>query len=43
VHVVVKKGSGIKSVADLKGKRVALDEPGSGTLVNAAPSWPPTA
>lgn len=35
VHVVVKKGSGIKSVADLKGKRVALDEPGSGTLVNA--------
>ncbi|MDO8280497.1 MAG: TAXI family TRAP transporter solute-binding subunit [Burkholderiaceae bacterium] len=35
VHVVVKKGSGIKSIADLKGKRVALDEPGSGTLVNA--------
>ena len=35
VHVVVKKGSGIKSVSDLKGKRVALDEPGSGTLVNA--------
>ena len=35
VHVVVKQGSGIKSVADLKGKRVALDEPGSGTLVNA--------
>jgi len=35
VHVVVKKGGGIKSVADLKGKRVALDEPGSGTLVNA--------
>lgn len=35
LHVVVKKGSGIKSVADLKGKRVALDEPGSGTLVNA--------
>jgi len=35
VHVVVKKGSGIKSVADLKGRRVALDEPGSGTLVNA--------
>jgi uncharacterized protein len=32
---VVRKGSGIKSVADLKGKRVALDEPGSGTLVNA--------
>ena len=35
VHVVVKKGSNIKSVADLRGKRVALDEPGSGTLVNA--------
>jgi TRAP-type uncharacterized transport system substrate-binding protein len=35
LHIVVKKGSGIKSVADLKGKRVALDEPGSGTLVNA--------
>ena len=35
VHIVVKKGSGIKTVADLKGKRVALDEPGSGTLVNA--------
>jgi hypothetical protein len=35
VHVVVRRGSGIKSVADLKGKRVALDEPGSGTLVNA--------
>jgi TRAP transporter TAXI family solute receptor len=35
VHVVVRKGAGVKSVADLKGKRVALDEPGSGTLVNA--------
>ena len=35
VHVVVRKGSNIKTVADLKGKRVALDEPGSGTLVNA--------
>jgi TRAP transporter TAXI family solute receptor len=35
VHIVVKKGSGVKSVADLKGKRVSLDEPGSGTLVNA--------
>jgi TRAP transporter TAXI family solute receptor len=35
IHLVVKRGSGIKTVADLKGKRVALDEPGSGTLVNA--------
>ena len=35
VHIVVRKGSGIKTVTDLKGKRVALDEPGSGTLVNA--------
>ncbi len=35
IHVVVKKGSGIKSIAELKGKRVALDEPGSGTLINA--------
>jgi uncharacterized protein len=35
IHLVVKKGSGIKSVSDLKGKRVALDEPGSGTLINA--------
>lgn len=35
VHVVVRKGLNIKSLADLKGKRVSLDEPGSGTLVNA--------
>ena len=35
VHVVVRKGAGIKSLADLKGKRVSIDEPGSGTLVNA--------
>lgn len=35
VHIVIRKGSGIKTVADLKGKRVALDEPGSGTLINA--------
>jgi TRAP transporter TAXI family solute receptor len=31
----VRKGSGLKSVADLKGKRVSLDEPGSGSLINA--------
>ena len=35
VHLVVRKGSGIKSLADLKSKRVALDEPGSGTLIDA--------
>ena len=35
VHLVVRKGSGIRSVADLKGKRVSLDEPGSGTLADA--------
>jgi TRAP transporter TAXI family solute receptor len=35
IHLVAKKGSGIKSPADLKGKRVALDEPGSGTLIDA--------
>ena len=35
VHIVTKKGLGAKTVADLKGKRVSLDEPGSGTLVNA--------
>ncbi|HSW22299.1 MAG TPA: TAXI family TRAP transporter solute-binding subunit, partial [Burkholderiaceae bacterium] len=28
VHVVVRKGLNVKSPADLKGKRVALDEPG---------------
>ena len=43
VHVVVRKGAGIKSLADLKGKRVSLDEPGSGTLVNAARCSPPMA
>lgn len=35
VHVVVKKGLGLKSLRDLKGRRVSIDEPGSGTLVNA--------
>jgi len=35
LHLVVRKGSGINSVRDLKGKRVSLDEPGSGTLVDA--------
>jgi TRAP transporter TAXI family solute receptor len=32
---VVKKGLNLKSVADLKGKRISIDEPGSGTIVNA--------
>lgn len=35
IQIVVKSGLGIKSVADLKGKRVALDEAGSGTLISA--------
>ena len=35
IHVVARKGANIKSIADLKGKRVSLDEPGSGTLVDA--------
>jgi TRAP transporter TAXI family solute receptor len=35
IHVVARKGAGIASVADLRGKRVSLDEPGSGTLVDA--------
>jgi hypothetical protein len=35
VQVVVRKGSGIKSVRDLAGKKISLDEPGSGTLVDA--------
>jgi uncharacterized protein len=35
LQLVARRGSGIKSVADLRGKRVSLDEPGSGTLVDA--------
>lgn len=35
LHIVARKGAGIKSVKDLKGKRVSLDEPGSGTLEDA--------
>jgi TRAP transporter TAXI family solute receptor len=34
-HLVARKGSGIRSVPDLRGRRVSLDEPGSGTLVGA--------
>ena len=35
IHVVTRKDSGIRSVGDLVGKRVSLDEPGSGTLIDA--------
>ena len=31
-HIVVRKDSGITIMDDLKGKRISLDEPGSGTL-----------
>lgn len=34
-QLVARKGAGIKEIKDLKGKRVSLDEPGSGTLVDA--------
>lgn len=35
MHLLVSAESGIKSVGDLRGKRVSLDELGSGTLVDA--------
>lgn len=35
IHIVASAASGITSVADLKGKKVSMDEPGSGTLVDA--------
>src|SRR3546814_19764932 len=35
IHIVARKDAGIESVADLRGKRVSLDEPGSGTIVDA--------
>ncbi len=35
VHLVVRKDLGITSVADLKGKRIAVDREGSGTRINA--------
>lgn len=35
IHLVARQGAGISSVEDLVGKRVSLDEPGSGTLVDA--------
>jgi TRAP transporter TAXI family solute receptor len=36
VHIVALEGSGITSLADLRGKRVSIGAPGSGTEVNAA-------
>jgi len=35
VHLVARRGAGIKAVRDLVGKRVSLDKPGSGTRHNA--------
>lgn len=35
IHLVVRDAAAIGSVAELRGKRVSLDEPGSGTLVEA--------
>jgi TRAP transporter TAXI family solute receptor len=35
IQLVVRKGSGIKLVPELRGRKVSLDEPGSGTLVDA--------
>ena len=35
VHVVVTKASGVKSVRDLRGRKVVLGPPGSGTEANA--------
>ncbi|SFM43385.1 TAXI family TRAP transporter solute-binding subunit [Thermodesulforhabdus norvegica] len=35
LHIVTKEGSGIETVADLKGKRVSTGAPGSGTEVEA--------
>ncbi len=35
IHLVARKGLGVRSVADLRGKRVSLDEPGSGALIDA--------
>ena len=35
IHLVARADAGIESVADLAGRRVSLDEPGSGTYVDA--------
>jgi len=35
LHVVVRRDLGIRSIADLRGRRISLDEPGSGTLIDS--------
>lgn len=35
MHIVARADANISSLSDLRGKRVSLDEPGSGTLVDA--------
>jgi len=35
IHLVVRSDSGIKSVADLRGRKISVDRPGSGTRVDA--------
>ncbi|MFD1797513.1 TAXI family TRAP transporter solute-binding subunit [Paracoccus aurantiacus] len=35
LHIVARADAGIAGIGDLRGKRVSLDEPGSGTLVDA--------
>lgn len=35
LHIVVRRSLGIRSVADLRGRHISLDEPGSGTLIDA--------
>ncbi|WBU58307.1 TAXI family TRAP transporter solute-binding subunit [Paracoccus sediminicola] len=35
LHIVARADAGISALSDLRGKRVSIDEPGSGTLVDA--------
>jgi TRAP transporter TAXI family solute receptor len=35
LHIITRRDGGINAVSDLRDKRVSLDEPGSGTLVDA--------
>jgi TRAP-type uncharacterized transport system substrate-binding protein len=39
MHVVTTEASGIKTMADLKGKRVSTGSPGSATEVMASACW----